>query len=231
MIAKLISKIKKEDYTIEYKFSTYEYFEILSSKVLEIVRGFIKFKFRVKSNGLVFSKKGATILFKRKVTCGKNLNLGRSSKIMALSNSGVEIGDNFMLGDFAIIECTGVLRAIGDKLTIGHNVAVNHYCFIGVRGEISIGNNVIFGPRVTVLSENHNFDRLDTPIKHQGETRYTTVIEDDVWLGANAIVMPGVRIAMGTIVASGAVVTKDTEPQTIVAGVPAKLIKKRDSEN
>ncbi|MCL6293419.1 acyltransferase [Jejuia spongiicola] len=146
---------------------------------------------------------------------------------MALSIHGVEIGDNFMLGDFAIIECTGVLRAPGNKLVIGNDVAINHFCFIGVRGEVLIGNNVIFGPRVTVLSENHNFDDLNIPIKCQGETRFKTVIEDNVWIGANVIIMPGVIIKEGSVIGSGAVVTKDTEVNSVMVGVPAKMIKRR----
>ncbi|WP_111308746.1 acyltransferase [Confluentibacter sediminis] len=230
MLGKLISRLKKEDYSITYCFSKRQTTRILFDKATQILRGFFKVKIKTSTKGLVFAAKGAKVLFSGKVSCGRNLNMGRYSLINALSINGVKIGDNFMLGDFAIIECTGVLRAIGDKLTIGDNVAINHYCFIGVRGEISIGNNVIFGPRVTVLSENHNFNKLDIPIKNQGEIRFTTIIEDNVWVGANAIIMPGVIVATGTVVASGAVVTKNTEPNTVVAGVPARVIKKRDDK-
>ena len=227
MISWIISKIKKEEYNLSYNFSFIELCLILSSKFIEITRGFIKYKLRMRYKGLLFAKKGSKICFKHKIKSGKNMALGRYSKIMALSIYGVEIGDNFMLGDFAIIECTGVLRAPGNRLIIGNDVAINHYCFIGVRGEVLIGNNVIFGPRVTVLSENHNFDDLDMPIKHQGETRFKTVIEDNVWIGANAIIMPGVTIKEGSVIGSGAVVTKDTDVNSVMVGIPAKMIKKR----
>ena len=147
--------------------------------------------------------------------------------INGLSYEGVEIGDNFTLGKYAIIECTGVLRDVGNSLKIGNNVGINHYCFIGVRGNIVIGDNVIFGPRVNMFSENHNFDKLDIPIKHQGVTKKDTIIGDDVWLGAGVSVMAGVKIGSGCVVAAGSVVTKDIPDYSIVAGVPAKIIKNR----
>ena len=128
---------------------------------------------------------------------------------------------------YAIIECTGVLRDLGESLTIGNNVGINHYCFIGVRGNIKIGDNVIFGPRVSVFSENHNFDRLDIPIKDQGETRKDTLIGNDVWIGASSVILSGVKIGDGAIIAAGSVVNKDVPSNAIVAGVPAKMIKRR----
>lgn len=227
MLSKLISNLKKEDYKVSYDFSFLETLRVLFTKLFEVLRGFFVVKYKTKTKGLVFAQKGAKVMFPRKFSCGKNLSMGRHSLINALSMHGVTIGANFSIGNFSMIECTGILRAVGESLTIGDNVGINHHCFIGVRGEVVIGNNVIFGPRVTILSENHNFDNLDIPIKNQGETRFKTVIEDNVWVGANAVIMPGVTIASGCIIASGAVVTKDTKKNTIVGGVPAKLIKER----
>lgn len=155
------------------------------------------------------------------------MNLMEHSLINALSYNGVEIGDNFTLGKHAIIECTGVLRNVGSSLKIGNNVGINHYCFIGVRGDIEIGNDVIFGPRVNIFSENHNFDKLDIPIKHQGVTKDKTIIGNDVWIGANVSIMSGVKIGDGCVIAAGAVVTKDLPKHSIAGGVPAKIIKNR----
>ena len=230
MLGKLISRLKKEDYKITYTFSYWETLYILFSKTIQLLRGYIFIKIKARTKGYVFAKKGANITFSKKFYCGRNLTMGKHSMINALSVNGVKIGDNFSIGDFSIIECTGVLRGVGESLTIGSNVGINHFCFIGVRGQVAIGNNVIFGPRVTLLSENHNFDRMDIPIKEQGETRFNTTIEDNVWIGANAIIMPGVTIRSGTIVGSGAVVTKDTERNSIVVGVPARMIKRRDDK-
>ena len=226
MIYKIISKIKGEDYQGNYSYSFSEALSILILKWVELLRG-LYIKLKMSKSGRVFAKKGAKIMHGKKVSCGTNLTLGRYALINGLSKRGVVIGKNFSIGDFSTIECTGVYRAVGDQLTIGDNVGINSYCFIGVRGEVTIGDNVIFGPRVTVLSEQHNYSDPNKPIKTQGEKRYKTVIEDNVWVGAGVIIMPGVTIKSGTVVGSGAVVTKDTEENSVVIGVPAKKIKSR----
>jgi len=224
----LISKVKKEKYVIEYPFGFGELFSILLERLTSVIRGvFIIKPFLKRSKGVIFAQKGVRIKFGKKITVGSGLNLMEYSTINALSYDGVMIGNNFTLGKYAIIECTGVLRNVGSSLQIGNNVGINHYCFLGVRGNVVIGDNVIFGPRVSIFSENHNhFDR-EIPIKHQGVTKGDTIIGNDVWLGANVSVMSGVSIGDGCVVAAGSVVTKSFEPYSIIGGVPAKLIKQR----
>ncbi len=232
LIEAVISRVKGETYRLEYPFSWGEMCVILFGKFGAILRGLILIKpFLWQSKGLVFAEKGARVVFGNKVKCGKNLNLSQNSLINALSYGGVEIGDNFTLGKYAMIECTGVLRNIGNSIKIGNNVGINHYCYIGVRGDIVIGDNVIFGPRVNIFSENHNMDDLNVPIKHQGVTKMTTIVGNDVWIGAGVSIMAGVRIGDGSVIAAGAVVTKDVEPLSVMGGVPAKLIRKRGARS
>ena len=228
LITKIISKTKGQNYDVTHDFSTRDTILIIFNKSMALIKGTLFVKpFLKSSKGFVFKEKGAKVSFANKVRCGKNLFLKRNSYINGLSKQGITIGDNFSLGQHAIIECTGVLRNIGESLTIGNNVGINHYCYIGVRGKITIGDNVIFGPRVSVFSENHNFNRSDIPIKDQGETRKDTVIGNNVWIGASAVILSGIKIGDGAIIAAGSVVNKDVPSNTIVAGVPAKMIKKR----
>lgn len=228
VIEALVSKVKREEYTISYPFNFRELFVVLLSKFVGLLRGvfFVK-PFLKQTKGFVFAEKGASVVFAHKIRAGSGLNLMENSTINALSYDGVEIGDNFTLGKYAMIECTGVLRNVGSSLKIGDNVGINHYCYIGVRGNVEIGNNVIFGPRVNVFSENHNFNDLNIPIKHQGVTRGDTKIGNDVWIGANVSIMSGVVVGDGCVIAAGSIVTKNIEPFSIVGGVPAKFIKKR----
>lgn len=224
----IISKIKNEEYKIHYEFTYRELLAIISTKITCIFRGTLMIKPLLgQSKGLVFAERGATVMFGNKVKCGKNLNLMAHSRLNALSYRGVEIGDNFTLGMFAIIECTGILSNVGTRLKIGDNVGINHYCFIGVRGDIEIGNNVIFGPRVNIFSENHNFDRIDIPIKQQGVKKNATKIGNDVWIGAQSIILSGVTIGDGCVIAAGAVVTNDIPPYSLAIGAPARVVKKR----
>lgn len=116
---------------------------------------------------------------------------------------------------------------MGAGVVIGNNVGINHYCYIAPRGNIEIGDNVIFGPRVNVFSENHNFSNAELPIKLQGVTKKTTVICEDVWIGANVSIMSGVTVGAGSIIAANSCVTKDVPPGVVFGGVPAQQIKTR----
>jgi len=120
---------------------------------------------------------------------------------------------------------SGVFLGDARDIEIGRNVQINEDCWIR---NVSIGEDVMLAPRVMVLNYGHNAESVDVPMNSQGVRVYPrTVIENDVWVGAAAIVMPGVKVCTGSIVAAGSIVTKDTEPYSVVGGNPARLIKYR----
>lgn len=114
----------------------------------------------------------------------------------------------------------------------GNGIRLGARSGIGVNadlhGTINIGEDVMMGPRCTMVTRNHRFDRTDIPMNRQGfgEDR-PIVIRDDVWLGINVTIMPGVCLGRGSIVAAGSVVTRDVPDYSIVAGVPATIIGSR----
>lgn len=95
-------------------------------------------------------------------------------------------------------------------------------------GGLKIGNGVRIGTKATMIPANHIFRRTDIPIYQQGVSQEGIKIEDDVWIGANSTIVDGVTIHTGSIVGAGSVVTKDVPKYSIVAGVPAKIIKSRN---
>jgi maltose O-acetyltransferase len=113
----------------------------------------------------------------------------------------------------------------------GNEIIIGDYCMINENVYIegaTIGNYVMIAPNVVIYSRTHIFSSTDIPMLLQGQTIKTPcILEDDVWIGKNSILMPGVRIGKGSIVGAGSVVTKDVEPYTIVGGVPAKYIRSR----
>ena len=121
-----------------------------------------------------------------------------------------------------------------ENLSIGEDVVIgNDCCFLTTRAEIKIGDHVVFGPDVKIVTGNHV---VDVPGKFMSEFTDAdkrpsddsdVVLEGDNWIGANAIILKGVTIGYGAVVAAGAVVTKDVEPYGIVGGNPARLIKRR----
>jgi acetyltransferase-like isoleucine patch superfamily enzyme len=97
-----------------------------------------------------------------------------------------------------------------------------------ILGPVLIGNNVVLGIGSQVLGLTHDFEDIEIPIKDQGVSGTKVIIEDDVWIGGNCVIIQGIKIGKHSLVAAGSVVTKDVEPYTIVAGNPARPIKKYD---
>lgn len=116
----------------------------------------------------------------------------------------------------------------------GINVEIGNNSGLGINCEIPnntiIGDNVMMGPNVCILPFNHRHDRTDIPMIQQGfSEKCRTIIEDDVWIGRNVQMTPGLHISEGSIVAMGCVLTKDVPPYTIVGGCPGRIIKKRNT--
>lgn len=100
-----------------------------------------------------------------------------------------------------------------------------------MRGPLHIGKNVMMGPDVTILTHTHNIERIDIPMRLQGMRVAEVVIGNDVWIGMRVIIMPGVKVGDGVVIGAGAVVTKDVPDFAIVGGVPAKIIRYRNSND
>lgn len=135
---------------------------------------------------------------------------------------------NMRLGNGVRVGRNCILTAGNGKLDVADNVSLSpgvHLCADG--GSISIGAKSAIGPGTVVRSANHCFTRQDVPIMEQGHEPGVVIIGEDVWIAANCTVTPNVRIGKGAVVGAGAVVTRDVEPFTIVAGVPARPIGRR----
>ena len=113
------------------------------------------------------------------------------------------------------------------NVTIGNDVLLNDDVKIGGQYGVEIGDHVLIGYNVNLVSENHAYQNPQLPIKMQGYYGGKIKICDDVWIGANVVILPNVTIGKGAIVGANAVVTKDVKPYSIVGGVPAKHIKFR----
>ena len=129
----------------------------------------------------------------------------------------------FWLGRKSVIESYCCINnAVGD-VEIGDHTRIGIHCT--VIGPVSIGNNVNLAQGITVTALNHNFTDTSRRIDEQGISTKPVVIGDDVWIGANAVILPGVTLGRHVVVAAGAVVTNDVPNNCVVGGVPAKVIK------
>lgn len=113
------------------------------------------------------------------------------------------------------------------NLELGDNVSIHQMCYIDASGGIRIGDDVSIAHNTTIMSEEHIFSDLNINIKDQGCEYKKTLIDNNVWIGAGCRILAGSNINSGSIVAAGAVVTGTVNQNTIVGGVPAKVIKER----
>jgi len=153
---------------------------------------------------------------------GKGASIRRRSRMDIFPFNSFIIGPNSTIEDF----CT-VNNGMG-KVEIGINTRIG----IGsvLIGPAIIGNDVRLAQNIVVTSLNHNYQDVDKPISEQGVNTREVFIGDETWIGANAVILPGVYIGKHCVVAAGSVVTKDVSSYSVVAGSPAKVIKKYNTE-
>jgi maltose O-acetyltransferase len=144
--------------------------------------------------------------------CAKGLRRWLCERLFAECGQSVNVETGASFGD-------GSRVRVGDRSGLGVNASV---------GWITIGKDVMIGPDLLAINRNHAHSRLDTPMITQGyEPEREIVIEDDVWIGARVILLPGVRIGRGSIVGAGAVVSASLPPWSVAGGVPARVLRLR----
>lgn len=124
----------------------------------------------------------------------------------------------------------GVTLWYPHKVQIGSRVSLNEGVFLSAYGGLKIGDDVLIGQRVSIVTSDHRISDPARTIRSQGLVAEPVIIENDVWIGAHAVIVSGVKIGNGAVIGAGAVVTKDVGPLEIVGGVPAKVIGKRGEE-
>ena len=186
-------------------------------------------RLRIKSaKGLLLVGKKVRIFYPNILQVGYNTIIEDGAEINCLSQQGIKLGNRVTIGKYAIIRPSNIYGGpIGEGLTMGNNSNIGPYNYIGCSGKITIGNNVMLAPRVSIYAENHVFDHPEILIRDQGVEKKEVIIEDDCWIAANSILLAGVTIGKGSVVAAGSVVTENVPPYSVVAGVPAKWIKSR----
>ena len=190
-------------------------------KLFDLGRGIIHFRKKV------FLGKKCTIKNKKLITWGKNTKCDDNVTLDPLSVDGIQFGDYCSIGKNTRIECTGSLSYLGKGFICGNNCGLGTDCFYGAAGGIELGNDVIVGNYVSFHSENHNFNNLDIPIRLQGTNHKGIKIGNNCWIGAKVIILDGVQIGDGCVIAAGSVVTKSFPDNVVIGGVPAKVIKNR----
>lgn len=184
--------------------------------------------FKRAAGGAMFGA-GVTVRNAPKIEIGRNVVVADGATLDGRGSAepSVVIGDDVLISERVSIRCKdGVIR-IGQRVGIGMSASLS-----AIGGNVlEIGDDVMIGPRVHLGGVSYHFDRLDIPISQQGhDLKGGSRIGAGSWIGVRAVVMDGVTIGRGAIVAAGAVVTKDVPDYAIVGGIPARLIRSRKQQ-
>lgn len=193
--------------------------------IFAVVRYFLNSYPFVSSGSCNFLFFGARIYKSKKIYIGKFNKFKKRSSILfdGFSKSqSILIGSNNVFSDYSIVNAHGGSIEIGNDNFIGERVQIQG------KGRVKIGDRCMFSANVFISSSNHDCSDPFSKTYLIHEIKNPVLIGNSVWIGANSVVTAGVRLGNFSIVAAGSVVTKDVDDYTIVAGVPAKLIKRFD---
>jgi len=224
IIVRSVKLIREEELEIGL-FSSRDLLRIVFDRIFNLIRGTLLITCRKLKGGWFFVGSNCTIRGLEKMTFSNSLSIGSHVKISSIGSRGFTFGKNFSIKDYSVIDSFGSLKKESGQLTVGNNVGISEYCYFGIRGNLTIMDNVIIGPNVKIFTENHSTELNDIPFRLQNEVRQDVQVGNNVWIGAGSIILPGVRISDNVVVAAGSVVNKNVESFTIVGGVPVKVIK------
>lgn len=187
------------------------------------IRG-VLYRLILRMDGWVAIERNVRLRFADHIHLGRGVYLDEGVYLHACPQ-GIEIGRNTMVMHGAVLHVYNFRAIPHSGITIGRDSLIGEYTVIRGQGGVTIGNRVYTSPFTQIIAVNHVFDDPSRPFVDQGITAVGIVVEDDVWLGANALITDGVRIGRGAVVAAGAVVTKDVPAHTVVGGVPARVLR------
>ncbi|MDP2760788.1 MAG: acyltransferase [Sideroxyarcus sp.] len=214
------------NYRIASEYGLREFTWILFYRGLQVLRG-LKIRLVATTEGTVFCGRSVCIEHGYNISAGKSLVIEDNVYINALSLEGIKFGRKVFVGRGAVIVCTGVVAQKGVGLKIGDSSGIGAYSYIGCQGGVSIGNDVIIGPGLKMFSENHNFQNPNELIRKQGVHRKGIRVGDNCWMGCNVTILDGVEIGDGCVIAAGSLINKSIPANSVVAGIPARVIKSR----
>jgi len=229
MIKKLvetyINKSKNKEFSFDKNINNSLLYCFVFEKLIALIRS-IKFLHIKRRGKLLFFGKNVTLFYKKNIHFGNNVNIGNNVKISSLGKKRLEIKDNVTIGSFSQIITSTSFNYIGEYIIIEENVGMGEFAYIGGGGGTIIGANTIIGQYFSVHPENHIYSDKSTLIRQQGVTRKGVKVGKNCWIGSKVTILDGVAIGDNCVIAAGSVVTKSFSNNNLIAGVPAKVLKK-----
>lgn len=222
MIKQLVQKqLKKagKGYETDPRIPSGLYRRLLYVRASMLLRGIVFLRKKV------FLGKGCTISNKRNIVFGKNITIEAHTRIDGYCSEPLTLGDNVKIGAYSYVTCTSHLSKYGKGLKMGNNSAIGEFTHFGASGGIEIGDDVIMGSYISFHSENHVFEDRSKPIREQGVTSKGIKLGNNIWVGAKVTFLDGSSVGDNSVVAAGAVVNGNFPPNSLIGGIPAKILR------
>lgn len=222
MIKKLYQKLlikSGKSYQIDTNIPNSLLIVTIYNRILMLLRGLLK------TQKKVFVGNSTIIYNSKNIIFGKSVTIERNCVIDGYAKQKIILGNGVKIGAFSTLTTTSHFSKYGIGLKMGNNSAVGDFTHFGASGGIEIGNDVIMGSYVSFHSENHIFSDSRKLIREQGTTSKGIKIGNNVWVGAKATFLDGCEVGNNSVVAAGAVVNGIYPDNSIIGGIPAKILK------
>ncbi|ABG60139.1 acetyl transferase [Cytophaga hutchinsonii ATCC 33406] len=228
IIEKLI-QFRNPVFKFDSNVSSYVLLILFCDKAISVLRG-LKILLYFKRPKLLMLGRSVRFMYAQNIVIGKFVKLDDGVYLSGLGKGKLTLANNVSIGAYSRIIVSTSLNNIGEYIHIGNNVGIGEFAYLGGGGGLEIGDDCIIGQYLSCHPENHNYDSVDTLIRHQGVSRQGIVIGKNCWIGSKVTILDGVHIGNNCVIAAGAVVTKSVPDNSVVGGVPARVLKSRISD-
>lgn len=218
IVQKLLIKSGKT-YQIDPRIPNSLFYNMLIKRGFMLIRGFLK------TGRKVFIGSNTKILNASNIRFGNSVTIENNCEIDGYASEKIILGHCVKIGAYSKLLSTSHFSKFGKGLKMGNNSAIGDFTHFGAPGGIVIGNDVIMGSYISFHSENHNFLDTSKLIREQGVNSKGIVLGNNIWVGAKVTFLDGCQVGDNSVVAAGAVVNGIYPPNSIIGGVPAKVLK------
>ncbi|MDR6968746.1 acetyltransferase-like isoleucine patch superfamily enzyme [Flavobacterium arsenatis] len=218
LFQKLLNKSGKS-YVVDARIPQKLIVAVLLKRSTMLIRGILK------TGKKVFIGSNTKIQNPQNIVFGKSVTIDEHCRIDGFSSEEIILGDCVKIGAYSTLSSTSHMSKYGKGLKMGNNSAIGQFTEFGAAGGIEIGNDVIMGSYISFHSENHNYSDTSKLIREQGVTSKGIKLGNNIWVGAKVTFLDGCVVGNNSVVAAGAVVNGIYPDNSIIGGVPAKVLK------
>ncbi len=225
-ILQQIIRFRNPHFSFDRSVKTSWLVSLFLEKAFCLLRG-ISMLFRGKRPKFISLAKGVKVKYISNISWGKWVMLHSNVYLSGLGKGQLKLGNNVSIGAFSRLIISTTFNRLGAFITIGDNVGIGEFAYLGGAGGLTIEEDCIIGQYFSCHPENHCFSDTTKPIRLQGVTRKGIHISKNCWIGAKVTFLDGAFLGEGSVVAAGSVVRGSFPPGSIIGGVPARVLKRR----